>query len=237
MCPKTSDWVAKHLDLTPDKLQTRILDAKSNRLLLCCSRQWGKSTVAAAKALHFAAIKPKSLILIASASKNQSEELLQTARFMSPIKAKGQTDTLTFPNGSRIVALAENPRTVRGYSGATMVIIDEAAFVRDKVFQAITPTLATTNGALWLLSSAGEEKGFFYETFLSQPKGWELFQATADDCPRISKDFLQAERITRGEDTFLREYFCKFSAGPTQFLEKELILAAFDASIPVREFD
>jgi len=37
--------------------------------------------------------------------------------------------------------------------------------------------------------------------------------------------------------TFDREYFCKFSAGPTQFLEKDLILAAFDDSIPVRDLD
>ena len=45
------------------------------------------------------------------------------------------------------------------------------------------------------------------------------------------------ERITRGEEIFEREYYCKFAAGPTQFLEKELIEAAFDDSIPVREFD
>jgi len=234
---KISQWVAKNLDFAPDKLQTKILDSESNRLLLCCSRQWGKSTVAAAKALHIAVTKPKSLILVSSASKRQSLELLETARSLAPADTKGRGETLKFPNGSRIVALPENPRTVRGFSAASMVIIDEAAFVRDTFFQAITPTLATTNGALWLLSSAGEEKGFFYETWSAQPKGWQLYQATAADCPRISKEFLEAERITRGEDTFDREYFCKFSAGPTQFLEKDLILAAFDDSIPVRDLD
>ncbi|MBM3758414.1 MAG: hypothetical protein FJW38_31130 [Acidobacteria bacterium] len=233
MSSKISQWVAKNLNFTPDKLQTRILDSESNRLLLCCSRQWGKSTVAAAKALYIALSKPKSLILAASASQRQSLELLETARALAPEKAKSRRNTLQFANGSRIVALPENPRTIRGFSAGSLVIIDEAAFVRDKFFEAITPTFATTNGALWLLSSAGEEKGFFYETWTRQPLGWQFYQATAADCPRISKQFLEAERITRGQDAFDREYFCKFTAGPTQFLEKDLILAAWDDSVSV----
>ena len=63
--------------------------------------------------------------------------------------------------------------------------IDEAAFVSDALLDAISPSLAASNGALWFLSSAGEQKGFFYQTWASQPAGWKLVRATAADWPAI----------------------------------------------------
>src|SRR5690348_3810056 len=52
--------------LTPDPWQERILKSQSDRLLLLCSRQAGKSTVAGAVALAEALLRPKSLVLLLS---------------------------------------------------------------------------------------------------------------------------------------------------------------------------
>src|SRR5467141_3249087 len=50
--------------LTPDPWQRELLASPSSQILLNCSRQSGKSTVVAAKALHTAIFKPGSLRLV-----------------------------------------------------------------------------------------------------------------------------------------------------------------------------
>lgn len=90
--------------------------------------------------------------------------------------------------------------------------------------------MATSNGALWLLSSAGEQKGFFHKAWMARAKDWKLVRATADDCPRISQQFLAGERISRGEATYMREYYCEFRAGRSQFVDESYLEAIFDAN-------
>ena len=49
-------------------------------------------------------------------------------------------------NGSRIVALPGSERTTRGYAGARLVILDEAARIEDDLLAALRPTTATVDG-------------------------------------------------------------------------------------------
>ena len=51
-------------------------------------------------------------------------------------------------NGSRILALPGSETTVRGYSAADLIVIDEAARVGDSLLQAVRPMLATSQGRL-----------------------------------------------------------------------------------------
>ena len=53
------------LGFEPDAEQARVLASTAKRGILNCSRQWGKSTVAAAKAVHRAYTRPGSLVLVA----------------------------------------------------------------------------------------------------------------------------------------------------------------------------
>jgi len=220
--------VCPEIQFQPDPLQQQILDSPAKQLLLCCSRQWGKSAVIARKALQFAQTTPRARILIASASLRQASALLDyIADVTTEPKRKG--DRLVFPNGSRITALPQAPKTTRGLT-AHVLIIDEAAFVKDELFESLTPVLASTNGYLWVLSSAGEERGFFYQIYTEKTPGWQIFKATAEDCSRISKEYLDRERVIRGEQRFRREYFCEFQTGRQQFTSREVIEACFDMS-------
>ena len=65
------------LGFEPDGKQAMVLDSTAKRGLLNCSRQWGKSTVAAIKALHRALTVPKSMVLVVSPSERQSGEFLE----------------------------------------------------------------------------------------------------------------------------------------------------------------
>src|SRR5437762_2380760 len=62
-----------------DAKQREVLDSKAKRAILNCSRQWGKSTVAAAKAVQRAMTEAGSLVLVASPTERQSAEFMRKA--------------------------------------------------------------------------------------------------------------------------------------------------------------
>jgi len=219
----------EELPFQPDPLQQQVLDSPAKQLLLCCSRQWGKTAIIALKALHFAINNPKARILIASASLRQASVLLDHIVDYTTVPTR-RGDKLLFPNGSRITALPQAPKTTRGLT-AHVLIIDEAAFVDDDLFESLTPVLASTNGYLWVLSTAGDQRGFFYQIYSNQSPDWHIVKATADDCPRITKEYLARERVLRGEQRYRREYFCEFQHGRIQFTSREVVEACFDMSV------
>lgn len=236
-------WAETHFNFTPDPLQTRILNTHTPRLILCCTRQWGKSSIAALKALHLACSKPGALILFAAACFWQSAELLLKFRTYanrltnSPLRGDGIRDgSLLLPNGARIVALPENPKTVRCYSAVDLIVIDEAAFVTDEMYNALSPMLAVSNGQLWLLSSPSGQSGEFYRVWTDADPTWHRFTATAANCPRISPAFLETERRAKGEAVFNREYMCHFDAGPRQAIALDTVENAFRGNYPAMQF-
>jgi hypothetical protein len=57
-------WAKQAFGFVADPLQQPILDCDAHRLIACTSRQVGKSTVAALRALYLAMRYPRSLILM-----------------------------------------------------------------------------------------------------------------------------------------------------------------------------
>jgi len=118
--------------------------------------------------------------------------------------------SLELANGSIVESVPASSDTVRGYS-PNLIIVDEAAYVPDDVYDAIRPMRAVTGAQLVLLSSAGFKRGFFYREWTGDDPDWERTQVIADDCPRITPEFLAKERVKMSsEDMFLREYYCRF---------------------------
>src|SRR5215475_7355687 len=72
-----------------------------------------------------------------------------------------------FKNGSRIVALPGSEKTIRGYSGANLIILDEASRIEDELIAGLTPMLATTNGSFWALTTPAGKVGWFYDQWIS----------------------------------------------------------------------
>jgi hypothetical protein len=113
------------------------------------------------------------------------------------------------PNASRIVGLPEKENTIRGFSAVGLMIIDEASRVSDDMYHALRPMLAVGGDALWLMSTAIGKRGFFYREWAGN-KTWVRVKATAEECPRIPRAFLEEERATLSEDKFRHEYNCEF---------------------------
>ena len=115
--PKPSQWAKETFNFKPNKIQQTVLDAKSKRLILCCNRQWGKSTVIALKALHYAMEHPKSVIVVVSRTEKQGGELLARALdFASLLKlpkrrVPGYTHSILLPNEAKIYAISHSTVT------------------------------------------------------------------------------------------------------------------------------
>src|SRR5215212_5456686 len=70
---------AKKLGIVPDEWQERALRSEHPRMLLNCSRQSGKSRIAATIAAHRALRVPGSLVLIIAPSERQAKETFNEA--------------------------------------------------------------------------------------------------------------------------------------------------------------
>src|SRR5438067_6233216 len=142
------EFARTRLGFHPHERQAEVLRSTAKRGILNCSRQWGKSTVTVAKALHRVCTTPGSLVLVASPSKRQSSEWMRKARRMVArmgIAPRGDGDnavSLLMPNGSRIVGLPRMEDTIRGFSAVSMLVIDEASRVSEEMYQALRPRLA-----------------------------------------------------------------------------------------------
>jgi hypothetical protein len=164
--PDIVEFTRQRLGFDPNPLQELVLRG-GRRGIVNCTRQWGKSTVAAAKAVHRAYCQPDSLILVLSPSARQSGEFVRKAEeFVSRLGIKARGDganeiSIAFPNRSRIVGLPHNEATLRGFSEVSMMLIDEAARVEDKLYRAMRPTLAVGNGDLWLMSTPNGKRDSF----------------------------------------------------------------------------
>ncbi len=228
-----AEWVKDKLGFEADDLQASVLRSTSRRGLLNCSRQWGKSTVTAAKAIYEAAHAKESLTLVVSPSARQSGEFLRKAAgFARRLGADGRGDgtnpmSIVLPNGSRIVGLPGKEATVRGFSAVRLLLIDEAARVKEDMYLALRPMLAASDGALWLMSTPWGKQGFFYEAWENGGPQWARFRAPATECPRIPSEFLEAERAAMGERTFRQEYLCEFASPGSGVFDMELVAQAF----------
>ncbi|MBK5290360.1 MAG: hypothetical protein JJE04_01530 [Acidobacteriia bacterium] len=210
-------FVRGRLGLDPDEQQERLLRESGSRVLVNCARQWGKSTVTAAKVVHRAWTERGITVIVVSPSGRQSGEFIRKVKeFVRKLGAapKGDGDnrwSVVLGNGSRIVGLPSVEATVRGFSAVSFVVVDEAARVREEMYTAVRPMLAVGDGDLWLLSTPAGQSGYFWDAWTFGGEGWTRVQVRADECGRMSRAFLEEERAAMTEKKFGQEYLCEFN--------------------------
>lgn len=228
--------LARVAGVEPDPWQVRLLRSSARRVLLNCSRQAGKSTMAATLAVHTAVYEADSLVLLLSPSLRQSQELFKKALAAyegigGPVPSTTQSALrLELENGSRIVSLPGKQDTVRGFSGVRLLIVDEASRVSGDLYFAIRPMLAVSGGRLLALSTPFGTRGWWYEAWRSD-EPWERYEVPASQCPRITPEFLAEERRAMGEWWFAQEYECQFLDAETQPFGREDIERAFEEEV------
>jgi hypothetical protein len=225
-------FARERLGFKPEPRQAEVLQAKTKRGILNCTRQWGKSTVTAAKAVHRAWTHPKSLVLVVSPGERQSGLFLEKAEVFVralglPVRGDGYNDlSLMLPNGSRMVGLPGKPETVRGFSGVSLLVVDEAAQVSNAMYDAVTPMIAASRGELWLMSTPNGKRGFFWEEWSRGGELWTRVRVPATECPRIDPEYLDEERRRKTERVFAQEYMCEFGDAEAAVFSEDSIQRA-----------
>jgi hypothetical protein len=270
-------WAA---GMVADPWQRRVLNSTARQLLMCCSRQTGKSQTAAALALKTALLEAPAEVLIVSRTLRQSAELLLKVKEMRrwlragsgvspkkkrrawrPMPAKEREAlearyaaveaaseksaavrdsvlTEQLENGSRIISLPGKADTFVGFS-PDLLIIDEAARVPDDTYRACRPMLSVSGGRLVLLSTPFGKRGFFWEEWArcedakarGAKESWERYRVEVTECPRISPEFLEDERLALGERWWRQEYFCSFEDPVGAVFTHDVVHAMLDKSV------
>jgi phage FluMu gp28-like protein len=205
-------------------------------VLLNCARQSGKSTMAATLALHQALSSPSSLVLVLAPAERQAKELFSKAAevyhalgHVIPTESY-RKHGMELTNGSRIEALPGTEKTVRGFSGVDLLILDEASHVADELYYATRPMLAVSGGRLLMMSTPYGRRGIFFEEWTGNG-AWERYEVPASQCPRISETFLEEERRALPRRVFRQEYECSFEETDDQVFSHADVQAAISEEV------
>lgn len=225
-----------------DEYQKKILETEGN-IALRSGRQVGKSTVVSILAGDYAAKNGNKTIMIVAAVERQAYLLFEKClyymeqtypRLIKKGVNRPTKSLIRLTNGSKIYCL---PTGLTGYGirGFTidLLIADEAAFIPEEVYTAITPAMATRTqfGArIVLLSTPFGRTGYFARAF-NDPT-FTTFHVSSEECPRIDKNFLDQEKARMSKRQYAQEYLGEFVDDLMQFFPDNLILACMRAKRP-----
>lgn len=227
-----------------DSWQEEVLAAKGN-LCICSGRQSGKSTIISIKASEFIALNRNKQVLIISVTEDQAILLLQKChlyleekypKLICKGKKRPTKSKIELINGSiiRTKAVGQSGLGARGFT-IHMLIADEAAFMPEDVWPAVTPALLTTGGDIILISTPHGKQGYFYSAYHSENfKTWHINSLELIEKREISKSwtafqrdkaagFIDSERRRMSIREFGQEYLGQFLEDLSQFYPDEVI--------------
>ncbi len=224
------------LGLDLDPWQRQVIASTGKRDLLNCSRQAGKSTTAAVLGLHEALYRPGSLTILVSPSQRQSSELFRKVtelRELLPTQPELSEDnklSMSVKGGGRVLSLPGSEATIRGFSGATLIVEDEASRVDDALYFSIRPMLAVKQGRLILMSTPFGKRGHFWNEW-DTGTTWQRVEVPATAVPRISKEFLAEEKASMGAWWYEQEYLCQFKESTDSVFGYDAVMGALSDDV------
>jgi hypothetical protein len=231
-------FAAEVLRLDLDLWQRQVIASTGKRDLLNCSRQAGKSTTAAVLGLHEALYRPGSLTILVSPSQRQSSELFRKVtelRELLPTQPELSEDnklSMSVRGGGRVLSLPGSEATIRGFSGATLIVEDEASRVDDALYFSIRPMLAVKQGRLILMSTPFGKRGHFWNEW-DTGTTWQRVEVPATAVPRISEAFLEEEKNSMGSWWYEQEYLCQFKESTDSVFSYDDVQRALSDDVPV----
>jgi hypothetical protein len=151
------------------------------------------------------------------------------------VKAERENGSeLVLETGSRVVSLPGTEGTSRGFAGAALVILDEAARIEDDIFASVLPMVAS-DGAIWALSTPWGQRGWFYDLHQEVANGWQRHRITCYESAQYTPARIAEVKAALGSFTFASDYECVFGDVDTQVFSTALVRAAFDPSVTTLE--
>lgn len=221
-----------------DEWQKLVRRTKGN-LCICAGRQVGKSTIISEDAGEYALNNQNKQIMIIASVERQA--LLLFEKVLSYIYEKDKNSIKTgkdrptkhelkLKNGSiiRCLPTGDSGYGIRGFT-IDRLYADEAAFIKEEVWAAVTPMLATTGGDIVLLSTPFGSEGYFYRMFHNENftpihvNTKEIAEKRKEPQRTQMLKFLEDEEKRMTKLQFQQEYLGLFVGGIQRFFSDELI--------------
>ena len=243
--------------------QEPVFWAKEGMLILHWSRQIGKSHVLAAWAVRRLLGNPGRLVTILSNSKsNGMEFILKAAQVCALMRVACETAVLSADDRienmrmeiriklnhriGRIIVLAANPRTARGFSGD--LILDEFAFHEDSeaIWDAAEPIISSNPEYLCRIASTGNGRfNMFYRmaketspyavSRIRRSEAWQMGVKIYDPATRRELTPEQARAAAIDKASYDQNYECTFNDENMALLTNALISACEYSGAEARE--
>lgn len=229
-----------------DPWQDEVKSCQGN-VCLVSGRQVGKSTILSEDAGEWGVNNPNKTILMIASVERQAYGLFEKTldylytHHRSKVKQGKDRPTKTqlkLTNGTRILCL---PTGVDGHGIRFLTVHrlygDEAAFIPEEVWTAVTPMLAITGGTQHLSSTPHGTEGYFYR--MCHDKNFKVFHISTEEAVRKRKlcsswtklqRKMSLEHIEREKDRmttlqFAQEYMGEFVSDLCQVFPDALIKA------------
>ncbi len=204
---------------------------EKNRLnIVLKSRQLGLSTLAAAYATWLAIFyKDKNVLVIATklpTAMNFIKKVKVALENLPPWlllpKFEPTKQAISFSNGSQVVAIPTSDDAGRS-EALSLLIIDEAAFIRDfdTIWTGLAPTFSTGGSAI-ILSTPNGVGGQYYQLWTAAEAGQNDFNPIRipwDMHPEHDQAWFDKETRSLPRRKIAQEYLCDFISSGDTFLQ------------------
>lgn len=215
--------------------QREFVESPERQKILVCSRQAGKSRTTRILALHRCLYRPGSLVIVVAGALRQSRQFFEGVKPLYALLEDPPTDLLNpgadeelqFGNGSRLVCLPGKAETIRSYSDASLLVIDEGRSVARDTYVSVRPFLAASSGDLAILSSAGFEGHWLHAEWFGEGS-FARWCVTADQVPHITAAYLADEKASLTREEFEREFGCCWGQAESRVFDAGLVDGLFD---------
>ena len=184
------------------------------------SRQCGKSVMCESIILKYAVDLKGSFSMYLSPTIKQARKVFKEivkaiSRSSVFLKSNESFLEITFKNGSTIAfCSAEQGENLRGYTVSGVLIVDEAAYIEDEVFDAVLPTTDIHKAPIIIVSTPRFRVGFFYDYYVDglsrndtiSSYDWSSYDKSA----LISPARLEFYRRRMNKTKFTQDYLGEF---------------------------
>jgi len=197
----------------------RIESSGCKYITIDCGRQFGKSLLAMNLLLKWCLENDNSVGFwvspIYSQAKKVFDELAKALKNTGLITSLNRTEVwIKFNNGSKIhFKSGEKPDNLRGYT-LDFLVMDEAAFMRDEVWNEILRPATLVRGKRILFISTPKGKNYFYTLYnrgtSEDNPDYLSLKYTSYDTPFITKDEIDEAKNSLPDDIFRQEIMAEF---------------------------
>lgn len=207
----------------PTKKQKEIIDACLSKdikyIIGCFGRQAGKSFTAMNLLLKWILEDNGTVGMwvspVYSQAKKVFTELTNTIAGTGLTKSINKSElTITFINGSVMYFRSgEREDTLRGYT-LNYLVIDEAAYIKDEVWNTVLRPTVLVNGKKVLFISTPKGRNWFYNLamrgYSEEYPQYKTFHATSFDTPYITEEELLEAKLSLPETIYKQEILAEF---------------------------